>query len=112
MLGNLRRGRHGAAIVLDGGGSGDRDCWRNSSNGIAIGFFESGQILPRIRGKTLDVAALSLGVERVERQRRFSAAGQAAHDDQFAARNVNVEVFEVIDATSPQSDWGLLVGLS
>ena len=44
----------------------------------------------------LDVAALTLGVERVESQRRLAAARDAGDDHQLEARQRQVNVLEVV----------------
>jgi len=48
--------------------------------------------MPRVGREGLDIAALTLGVQRVEHQRTLARARDAGHDDQLAGRDVEVEV--------------------
>ena len=52
----------------------------------------------------LDVAALALGVERVEDERGLARARGAGDDDQLARREVDVEVLEVVLARAADAD--------
>ena len=52
--------------------------------------------LPRVAGQRFNVAALTLGVDRVKRQGRFARAGQAGEHHQLVARNLDVDVFQVV----------------
>ena len=46
----------------------------------------------------LDVAALALGVNRVEGQRRLAGSGKAGNDDQLVAGEIDVNILEVVHA--------------
>jgi hypothetical protein len=48
---------------------------------MAVGLLHQLQELAGVGGERLDVAALALGVERVERERGFSRAGEPGDDD-------------------------------
>mgnify|MGYP002611025409 CR=1 FL=1 len=63
---------------------------RKPLDALNIGLFHLTQKLARIGGKRFDIAPLSLGVERVERQRGFAAAGKAGEDElgDFFAKNM------------------------
>jgi hypothetical protein len=50
----------------------DRNGRRQSLDQVDIGLLHLLQELARIRRQRLDIAALALGVDRVERQRRFA----------------------------------------
>src|SRR5690606_15644143 len=52
----------------------------------------------------LDVAALALGVDRVEGEARLARAGQAGDDHQRVAREGDVEVLEVVLARAGDDD--------
>jgi hypothetical protein len=54
------------------------------------------QELPRVSGETLDIAALALGIDGVEGERALAGAGKAGKDHQFVARQVEVDVLEVM----------------
>ncbi|CCK04026.1 hypothetical protein BN129_2779 [Cronobacter sakazakii 701] len=68
---------------------------------IDIRLFHQRQKLPRVGGKRLDITALPFGVERVESQRRFAGTRQPGHDDQFVARNDEIDIFEIVGAGAP-----------
>ena len=50
------------------------------------------------------IAPLSLGVERVKRQRRFAAAGKAGKHDELVARQGQIKSFEVVLADAADDD--------
>ena len=70
---------------------------------IDIGLFHHGQKLSGVSRKRFDIAALTLGVQGVKSQRRFSGTGQAGNDDEFVARYGEINVFQVVGA-SPLDD--------
>src|SRR4029077_15165114 len=52
--------------------------------------------LARVGGEAFHVAALALGVDRVEREARLSRAGQARDADQLLPREANGDVLQVV----------------
>ena len=64
---------------------------------IHVGALHRPDELPGVGRKGLHVAALPLGIDRIEGQRRFSRARKARDDHQLAARNLEVHVLEVMD---------------
>ena len=52
--------------------------------------------LARVGRQAVEVAALALGVDDVERQRRLARAAQAGDDDELVARQVEAEVAQVV----------------
>ena len=74
----------------------DRDRGRQPLDGIDVGLLHEAEELPRVRRQRLDVAALALGVDRVEGERRFPRARQAGDDRQAVAGNRDVDVLEVV----------------
>ena len=82
----------------------DRDRRRESLDMIDVGLFHDRQELPGVRRQRLDVASLSLGVDRVERERRFARAGQTRHDDQAIARQIEIDATKVVGAGTADSD--------
>jgi hypothetical protein len=62
------------------------------------------QELARVRRQRLDVAALPFGVERVEGERALARAGQPGDDDQPMARQVEIDVLEVVRARTADAD--------
>ena len=94
------RGAYGTAgiarndLLLDGDGG------RNAANEVALGLVHAPKELSRIAGQTLHIAALTLGIERVECQRRLTRARDAGDDDEFIAGYAHVNILEVVDARS------------
>ena len=63
----------------------DRDGGRQALDEVDIGFVHLPEELPGICRQRFDVAALALGEDRVERQRRLARTGQAGENDQRIA---------------------------
>jgi len=74
----------------------DRDRRREAVDRIDVGTRHLVEELPRIGGQGLDVAALTLGVDRVEGERGLSGAREARDHDEAVARDADVEVGEVV----------------
>ena len=88
----------------------DRDRWRKSLDVVHIGLLHLVQKLPRIGRKALDIPPLPLGKERVEGQGGFAGAAGAGDHHQLVARNLDVEVAEVVLPGSLDSDDGGFFG--
>ena len=82
----------------------DADRRRQPVDLVDVGLLHLAEELPRIGGQGLDVAALALGVDRVERKARLAAAGQAGDDDQAVARHLDVDVLQVVFAGTADHD--------
>ncbi len=82
----------------------DRDRRRQALDQVDVGLFHQLQELPRVRRQRLDVAALALGVQRVEGERALARARQAGDHDQPVARQVEVEILEVVRACAADAD--------
>ena len=91
------RGTHRIGLV-------DRDCRRHTFDPVHRGPVHAVEELPCIGRERLDVTALALRVERVEHQRALARARDAGHDDQFAGRDVEIEVGEVVLARTANAD--------
>ncbi len=76
----------------------DRDRRRQTFDQVDVGLLHQLQELPRVRRQRLDVAPLAFGVQRVERERRLAGARQAGDDDQLLARQVEIDVLQVVRA--------------
>ena len=106
---NLREradgGAGGADVVflLDGDG------WRDAFDGIDERLVHAVEKLPDVRGKSFHVAALPLGVERVEGERGFPGAGRAGDNREFPERDIEIEALEVMLAATTEGDYGGLV---
>jgi hypothetical protein len=62
------------------------------------------QELPRVGREGFDVAALALGVQRIEYQRGLAGAAHSGHDDQLVERKIEVEAFEIVLAGAADAD--------
>ena len=62
----------------------DRDRRRQAADLLVLRLLHLAEELPRVRRQRLDVAALALGVQRVERERRLARARDAGEHDQLA----------------------------
>ena len=69
---NFRGGGDGGAGIAAGGALLDGDGGREALDEIDVGLFHLLEVLPRVGGEAFDVAALALGVERVEGERGFA----------------------------------------
>ncbi len=94
----------GGAGVLRGGLLLDRDRRRQALDAVDVGLAHQFQELAGVGGQRLDVAALALGVDRVERQRGFAGAGQAGDDRQRVARDDDVDVLQIMFARAAHVD--------
>ena len=74
----------------------DRDRRRESVDVVDVRLLHLPQELAGIGGERFDVAALALGVDRVEGQRLLAGAGQPGDDDELVARDLDVDVLEVV----------------
>ena len=85
-------------LLLDGDGR------RQAVDLVDVRLLHHLQELAGIGRQRFDVAALALGVDRVEGERRFAGAGQAGEHDQVVARQVEVDVLEVVLARPADRD--------
>ena len=84
----VRAGR----LLLDGDGR------RQAVDQVDVRLLHLLEELPGVGRQRLDVAPLAFGVDRVEGQRRLARPGQPGDDHQPVARDVDVDVLEVVDA--------------
>ena len=81
----------------------DRDRRRQALDRVDVRLLHLPQELARVGRQRLDVAALALGVDRVEREARLARSGQPGDDHERVARQHDVEVAEVV-LTRPGDD--------
>ncbi len=74
------RGAHRVGLV-------DGDGRRDALDRVDLRLVHAVEELPRVGAEGLDVAALALGVERVEDERGLPRARNAGHHDQFPGRD-------------------------
>ncbi len=82
----------------------DGDGGTDVLDGIDLRLVEQVEELPGVGAESFDVAALALGVERVEYQRTFARAAQAGDGDVLPEGKIEVEALEVILADTAQAD--------
>src|SRR5262249_44513568 len=82
----------------------DRDRRREPFDIVDVRLLHLPQELAGIRGERLDVAALTFGVDRVERERRLARARQSGHHDEPVPREAEVDVLEVMLARALDDD--------
>ena len=101
---DFRHRADGGARVAAGGLLLDRDRRRQALDAVDVRLAHQLEELPRIGREALDVAALALGVDRVERQRGLPGAGQAGDHGQLVARDDHIHVLEVVLARAAHVD--------
>ncbi len=74
----------------------DRDRRREPVDRVDVGLLHHLEELARVGGERLDVAALALGVDRVEREARLARAREAGDADERVARQRDRDVLEVV----------------
>src|SRR5262249_36545058 len=87
----------------------DRDRGRQPLDRIDVGLVHLVEELARVGRQRLDIAALPLGVDRIERERRLSRTGQPRDHHELVARDLDVDVLQVVLARTLDDDlfhWG------
>ncbi len=74
----------------------DRDGGRKALDQVDVGLFHQLQELARVGRERLDVAALALGIERVEGERALARAREPRDDHEAVAREIEADVLEVV----------------
>ena len=92
---------HGRARVARGGLLVDRDRGREPLDEVDVGLVHLAEELASVRRQRLDVATLTLGEDRVEREAGLARPGQPGEDDHGVARQVERNVLEVVLARTP-----------
>ena len=82
----------------------DRDRRRQPIDLVDVRLLHLPEELPRVRTEALDVAPLSLGVDRVERETRLAGSAQTGDDDQAITREGDRDVLEVVFARSAHDE--------
>ena len=93
---DLGDGADGRARIAAGGFLLDGDGRREALDMIHVRFLHHLQELSGVGGKRLHIAALALGVDGVEGERRLSRPRQAGDDDQLLARQLKVDALEIV----------------
>ena len=103
-IGELGHGSDRGTRGFDGVGLLDGDGRADVLDAVDLGLVEEVEELARVGGECFDVAALALGVERVENEGAFARAGEAGDDDVFAEGQVEVEALQVVLTHAAQAD--------
>ena len=74
----------------------DRDRRREAVDRVDVRLLHQAEELARVGRERLDVAALALGVDRVEGEARLARAGEPGDHDQRVAGQLDVDVLEVV----------------
>ena len=82
----------------------DRDGRRQAVDLVDVRLLHLAEELAGVGAQALDVAALALGVDRVEGKAGLAAAGQAGDDDEPVARERDVDVLEVVFARAAHDE--------
>ena len=69
-----------------------------------VGLLHQFEELPRIGRQALDIAALALGIDRVEGERGFARARQPGDHHQAVARQFDIDVLEVVLPRAADAD--------
>ncbi len=101
---DLGDGADRRARVARGGLLLDRDRRRQPVDAVDVRLLHHLEELPRIGRERLDVAPLALGIDRVERERRLARARQARDHHQPVARDVDVDVLQIVLARPVDRD--------
>ena len=81
---------------------------RDTRDFVHVRLFHALEKLPRVGGERLDVAALALGINRVEGKRGLARSAHAGDHGNRVMRNFHAHVFEVVYASAADAD-GLLL---
>ena len=93
---DLGHRRHGRARILRGRLLLDRDRRRQAGDQVHVGLLHQLQELARVGRQALDIAPLSLGIDRVEGEARLARARQPGDHHQPVARDVDVDALEIV----------------
>src|SRR4030095_9072487 len=74
----------------------DRDGGREAADVVVLGLLHRAEELPGVARERLDVAALPLGVDRVEGERRLAGSRWTGEDDQRVLREHDVDAPQVV----------------
>ena len=101
---NFRYGADRGARVFAGGFLVDGDGGRKAVDGIDVRLVHLAEEHPRIARKRLDVAPLALGIDRIKGKRGLAGAGEARQHDQLVARDLQRNIFQIVDARTPHAN--------
>ena len=103
---DLGAGAHGGARVVRIHLLFDGDGGREAGDALHVGLVEAAHELSCVGTQALHIAALSLGIQGVEGQRRLARPRQARDDHQLVLRNPQTNAFQVVDLGVADGDIG------
>ena len=80
------------------------DGWAEAGDSVDVRFIRDAEEHAGVRAKRLDIAALALRVNGIKSLAGLAGAGEASQDYELVARNVNIDVFEVVLARAADFD--------
>ena len=82
----------------------DRDGRREAVDLIDVRLLHHLEELPRIGRQAFDIAALALGIDGVEGERGFAGARKAGEHHELVARDVEIDIFQIMLARAADGD--------
>ena len=101
---NLGDGRHGGFSAAASDALLDGHAGREAFDRIDIRLFHLIHELAGVGGHAVEEAALALGEEDVEGEGGFARAAEACDDDHAVARDIDIDIFEIVLAGAPHGD--------
>jgi hypothetical protein len=74
----------------------DGDGRREALDAVHVGLVHLAEEHPCVGGKTLDIPALAVGKDRIERQRALSRPGQPCKDNKLVTWQLKVDVLQIV----------------
>ena len=108
-IGNLRDGADGGTGVAARGLLLDGDDGAQAVHALDLGLLQDPHEMLGIGRERVHVAALPLGIQRVEGQRGLSAAADARDHDELAARQIHVDVLQIMGTGASDFDLALFI---
>ncbi len=105
---DLGDGADGRARIARGGLLLDGDGRREAVDLVDVRLLHHLQELPRVGGEAFDIAALALGIDGVEGERRLARAGQPGEHHELVARDVEIDILEVVLAGAANRDHAMI----
>ena len=75
----------------------DRDNRAQAGNIVDVGTLEVAEHVAGVGGEGLDIAALALGIDRIESEGGFARTAEAGDDGQLSVGNRDVDSFEIMN---------------
>ena len=83
----------------------DADRRAEALDEVDVGSVDLTEELACVRAERFDVPALALGEDRVERETGLSGAAQTREDDERITRDVEVDVLQIVNAGTPDTEF-------